>query len=186
VPSFIEIIRAAAAGEPTKLAFEFLILTAARTSEVIGAKWDEIDLDAKTWTVPASRIKAGREHRVPLSPRCIELLNQAKSISGDGQFVFPGRLLTKPMSNTVFLMFLRRVKRDDITGHGFRSAFRDWAAEKTSFSRSVCEAALAHVVENKTEAAYFRSDLFERRRDLMNTWSAFVATQSATVIPIRA
>ena len=186
VPAFLEVVREAAANDATKLAFEFLILTAARTSEVLGARWEEIDLEGRTWTVPASRIKAGREHRVPLSSRCIALLKDVQSISDGGQFVFPGRYANKPMSNTVFLMLLRRLKRDDITGHGFRSAFRDWAAERTSFSRSVCEAALAHVIENKTEAAYFRSDLFEQRRSLMDTWAAFVTSKKGDVVPLRA
>lgn len=173
VPAFIAALRGADAGESTKLAFEFLILTATRTSEVIGAKWDEIDLEAESWTIPASRIKANREHRIPLSPRCIELLNNAKAIKDGGPFVFTGRSAEKPLSNMAFLMLLRRLNRTDITAHGFRSAFRDWAAELTTFPRTVCEAALAHVVQDKTEAAYFRSDLFERRRALMNTWGEF-------------
>ena len=186
VPSFVESVQNAAANQATKLAFEFLILTAARTSEVLGARWGEIDLEAKTWTVPASRIKAGREHRVPLSSRCIELLTEAQRLSDGGPFVFPGRYANKSMSNTVFLMLLRRIKRDEITAHGFRSAFRDWAAERTSFSRSVCEAALAHVVENKTEAAYFRTDLFEQRRSLMDTWTAFATAARGDVVAFRA
>jgi integrase len=186
VPPFIEALREADAGKPTKLAFEFLILTAARTSEVIGAKWDEIDREAKTWTIPASRIKAAREHRVPLSPRCIELLETAESIKDGGAFVFPGRSPEKPLSNMAFLMLLRRLDRTDITAHGFRSAFRDWAAERTTFARAVCEAALAHVIEDKTEAAYFRSDLFQRRRTLMETWSKFATTEPTKVTAIRA
>ncbi len=186
VPTFLTLLRSASAGEPTRLAFEFLILTAARTSEVIGARWDEIDLKTKTWTVPANRIKAGREHRVPLSGRCVELLEHAQAIADGGPFVFPGRFPKTPLSNTVFLMLLRRLDHVDTTGHGFRSAFRDWAAERTNFPRSVCEAALAHVVKDKTEAAYFRSDLFDLRRNLMDTWAHFATAALAKVLPLRA
>lgn len=186
VPAFVEELRLADAAVTTKLAFEFLILTAARTSEVLGARWDEIDRASKTWTIPASRIKAGREHRVPLSPRCLELLEEAAAVADGGPYVFPGRPQA-PLSNMVFLMLLRRLKREGITAHGFRSAFRDWAAERTNMPRAVCEAALAHVVKDKAEAAYFRSDLFDLRRSLMNSWATF-ATKTrakAKVLPIR-
>jgi integrase len=179
VPQFLEDLRKIEGHESTKLAFELLILTATRTSEVLGARWEEIDRAAKTWTIPGARIKAGREHRVPLSSRCLELLDRATAISNGGEFVFPGRSPKAPPSNMVFLMLLRRMKRDDITAHGFRSTFRDWAAERTTFSRSVCEAALAHVVKDKTEAAYFRTDLFEQRRELMESWTKFATATSA-------
>lgn len=124
VPAFLESVRAADANPSTTLAFEFLILTAARTNEVLGARWDEIDRTAKTWSVPADRIKAGREHRVPLSARCLEILDAAAAIADGGPYVFPGRSSKAPLSNMVFLMLLRRLERDDITAHGFRSAFR--------------------------------------------------------------
>jgi integrase len=186
VPAFVQTIRAAEANDVTKLAFEFLILTAARTSEVIGARWDEIDQDAKTWTIPGSRIKAGREHRVPLSPRCLELLKSAEALADGGPFVFPGRRSETPLSSMVFLMLLRRLKRDDLVVHGFRSSFRDWAAEKTNFSRDVCEAALAHVVKDRVEAAYKRTDHFEKRRALMNAFSQFATTKPAKVLPLHA
>lgn len=186
VPSFLGALRASDAGLSSKLAFEFLVLTAARTSEVIGAHWDEIDLDAKTWTIPATRIKAGREHRVPLSERCLALIEEAKALGDGGPYVFPGRSPRTPLSNMVFLMLLRRMGHADITAHGFRSTFRDWSAERTTFATAVCEAALAHVVKNKAEAAYFRSDLFDRRRELMNTWSKFATTELGDVIAIRA
>jgi integrase len=185
VPAFLQTLRNAEAGESAKLAFEFLILTASRTSEVVGAKWSEINREKKVWTIPADRIKAGREHRVPLSPRCLELLKRAEAISDGGNLVFPGRSLGKPLSNMVFLMLLRRLEQSDITAHGFRSAFRDWAAERTNFPRSVCEAALAHVVKDRTEAAYFRSDLFDQRRKLMDGWSGFATTTPAKVLPIK-
>jgi integrase len=186
VPAFIEQLRNSDAGEVTRLAFEFLILTAARTSEVIGAQWSELDDEAHTWTIPGVRIKAGREHRVPLSGRCLEILTLAKQFSGDSPFVFRGRTAKAPLSNMAFLMLLRRLKRNDITAHGFRSSFRDWAAEKTRFPRHVCEAALAHVVNDKTEAAYFRSDVFEQRRALMQAWEQFAIALPATVVSIRA
>jgi integrase len=169
-------------GEPTiaNLAFEFLILTAARTGEVLEAKWSEIDLDQATWTIPASRMKAGREHRVPLVPRCIELLGKTKLLAAGCDFIFPGRANDKPMSNMVLLMIMRRLK-SGYTVHGFRSAFRDWASERTNFAREICEAALAHTVKDKTEAAYRRGDLFEKRRELMEAWTRFVEGASATV-----
>jgi integrase len=150
------------------------------------ARWDEMDLEAKTWTIPALRMKAGREHRVPLSARCVELVESAKTIADGGPFVFPGRSPKAPLSNMAFLMLLRRVERTDITAHGFRSSFRDWAAEKSNAPRAVVEAALAHVVRDKTEAAYFRSDLFALRRKLMDNWARFATTKPAAVISIRA
>lgn len=186
VPAFLQTLRAAEAGDSVKLAFEFLILTAARTGDVLGARWDEIDRGAKTWVIPAERMKAKQEHRVPLSPQCLELLERAQAIADGGPFVFPGRSQNAPLSNMVFLMVLRRLKAGDVTAHGFRSAFRDWAAERTNVPRAVCEAALAHVVKDKTEAAYFRSDLFDRRRKLMDTWAKFATTEPATVVPMRA
>ena len=186
VPAFIKALRAFEANEPTKLAFEFLIMTGTRTSEVLGARWEEIDMESKMWTIPGVRIKAGREHRVPLSDRAIELLKAAQVICNGGPYVFPGRSANAPLSNMVFLMLLRRMNRKDITAHGFRSAFRDWAAEKTRFPHAVCEAALTHVVKNKTEAAYFRSDLFEQRRQLMDAWAKFAMTSPASIVVLRA
>ncbi|MGI9435850.1 MAG: tyrosine-type recombinase/integrase, partial [Geminicoccaceae bacterium] len=141
IAAFITRLRNGNAGEIVKLAFEFTILTAGRTGEVLGARWDEIEGDV--WTVPAERMKAGREHRVPLSPRCIEILNKVRSLSGNQHYIFPGKSRGKPLSNMSFLMILRRMDLK-ITGHGFRSAFRDWAAERTNFPRDVCEMALAH------------------------------------------
>ena len=172
-PQFIKDLRAADASEPVKLAFEFAILTAARTCEVLRATWAEVDLESKTWTVPGERMKAGVEHRVPLSQRAVEILKRAKAFADGGEYVFPGRSTKKPLSNMVFLMALRRMKREDITAHGFRSSFRDWSAEQTNFPRSACEAALAHTLKDKTEAAYYRTDLFDRRRELMAAWASF-------------
>jgi integrase len=175
VPSFVQRLRGSDNGEVVRLAFEFLILTASRTSEVLEAKWSEFDLQQRVWTLPANRMKAGRTHRVPLVKRTLEILDRAKETGGGSEYVFPGRDGSKPLSNMVFLMALRRMKLD-ITAHGFRSSFRDWAAEQTNFPREVCEAALAHSVENKVEAAYRRGDLFRKRRELMTAWADFAAS----------
>jgi integrase len=186
LPGFVQALRQADAGEAVKLALEFTILCAARTSEVLHATWAEIDIAAKTWTIPGPRMKAGVEHRVPLSARCLTLLGRAKALSDGGPYVFPGRSPQKPLSNMVFLMVLRRMDRSDITAHGFRSTFRDWAAERTNVPRAVCEAALAHTLRDKTEAAYHRTDLFDRRRDLMASWTKFATSKPGDVVAIRA
>ena len=141
---------------------------------------------AKIWPIPGSRMKADREHRVPLSPRCVEILRHAQRLTDGGSQVFPGRHPTRPLSNMVFLRALRRMGRGDITTHGFRSSFRDWAEERTHFPRTVCEAALAHTVRDKTEAASRRTDLFEKRRDLMYAWAEYVTTRPARVVSIGA
>ena len=186
LPAFVQALREADAGDVVKLAFEFTILCASRTSETLNAAWTEIDLEAKAWTIPGPRMKAGIEHRVPLSPRCIKILERTKALSDGGPYVFPGRSPKKPLSNMVFLMALRRMERRDVTVHGFRSTFRDWAAERTNVPRAVCEAALAHTLRDKTEAAYNRTDLFDRRRDLMTSWSRFATSKPADVVAIRA
>jgi integrase len=182
---FIEKLRAYE-GACTRLAFEFLILTAARTSEVLLAKWSEIDLEGQVWTVPADRMKAKVEHRVPLSERCVEILTGAKQLTGGGEFAFPGSKPKKPLSNMTFEKALRLMGYDHITTHGFRSTFRDWAEEKTSFPSSVIEAALAHTVKNKVEAAYLRTKLFDKRAKLMDAWAQFVTSSPAKVLRIRA
>jgi integrase len=153
-------------------ALEFTILTCARTSEVIKASWDEIDLKAKIWTVPAARMKAGREHRVPLSDRAIAIL---KKLPREGEWVFVGPREGRPLSNMALLAVLKGMGCGDLTVHGFRSTFRDWAAETTNFPRDVCEMALAHAVGDKVEAAYRRGDLFAKRRALANAWAAYCA-----------
>lgn len=156
------------------LAFRFLILTATRTSETLGARWDEVDMDGRSWLIPADRMKAGRIHRVPLSDAALAILEQARGL--DGAVVFPGQKRGAPMSNMAFLMTLRRMGHRGLTAHGFRSTFRDWAAERTEFQNEVAEAALAHTVGNRTEAAYRRGDLFEKRRALMEAWARFATT----------
>ncbi|KRA76339.1 integrase [Caulobacter sp. Root656] len=153
-------------------ALEFAILTAARTGEVIGATWDEIDLDAETWTVPKKRMKAKREHRIFLSDSALAVLKPLKE-AARSNYVFPGGKDGKPLSNMAMLTTLKRMKRDDLTAHGFRSTFRDWAAEMTDYPSEVVEMALAHVVGNKVEAAYRRGDLFEKRKGLMGDWEKF-------------
>jgi integrase len=161
-------------------ALEFTALTAARTGEVLGARWGEIDWAAKVWSVPADRMKAGREHRVPLSDAALTVLEAVRplALARDGKPdpaapVFPGPRRALPMSNMTMLMLLRRMGRDDLTAHGFRSTFSDWAAERTAYPREVVEMALAHTIENRVEAAYRRGDLFEKRRRLMADWGRF-------------
>jgi integrase len=151
-------------------ALEFAILTAARTGEVIGATWGEIDLTTNTWVVPKDRMKARREHRVPLSPAASALLEK---LPREGDFVFPGGRKGTPISNMAMTTVLRRMERAGITVHGFRSTFRDWAAETTGYPNHVVEMALAHVIANKVEAAYRRGDLFEKRRRLMADWARY-------------
>ena len=153
-------------------ALEFTILTAGRTGEVIGSRWSEISLAERLWTIPAERMKAGKEHRVPLSDAARAILEQMQAIRQD-DFVFPGGKTKRPISNMAMAMTLRRMGRDDLTVHGFRSTFRDWAAERTDVPREVAEMALAHAVGDKVEAAYRRGDLFEKRRQLMDAWSRF-------------
>ena len=172
------------------LALRFAIMTAARTSEVTGAQWSEIDLQAAVWTVPEGRMKAQREHRVPLSQESIRVLKAAKKLQSDEKVavVFEGRR-RNPMCTAGMSAALKRMKRTDVTVHGFRSTFRDWCAEQTAFPREIAEAALAHVLTNKAEAAYQRGDLLERRRTLMDAWARFATTaprakQASNVTPI--
>jgi integrase len=167
-------------------ALEFLILTATRTNELIGARWEEFDLAKKVWTIAGERMKAGKEHRVPLSGRALEIIAemQADRVK-DHPFVFPGGRPEKPLSNMAMLKLLGRMGRDDLTAHGFRSSFRDWAAEVTLFSSEVVEMALAHTVGDKVEAAYRRGDLFEKRRELMEAWARYCeATPRENVVPL--
>jgi len=152
-------------------ALEFAILTAVRTGEVLGAQWSEIDLGAKVWTVPAASMKGGREHRIPLASSAMAVLKRMAKLR-EGDHVFPGDRRAM-LSNMAFLMLLRRMGLGDLTAHGFRSTFRDWAAERTNFPNEVVEMALAHSVGNKVEAAYRRGDLFEKRRKLMDAWAAY-------------
>jgi integrase len=154
-------------------ALEFAILTAGRTGEVIGARWDEIDLKHKTWIIPKERMKAKREHRVALCDRAVQIL---KGIDRRGDMVFGSAVTGRPLSNMALLELLRGMRPGaGLTVHGFRSSFRDWASERTNFAREVVEMALAHAVGDKVEAAYRRGDLFEKRRKLMEAWAGFLA-----------
>jgi integrase len=159
-------------------ALAFCILTATRTGETIWARWGEIDLEHRTWVIPAARMKLPREHRVPLSAAAVAILQALRADLGrtpdaTSEFVFPSRLQGQPLSNMALLMTLKRMGRGDLTTHGFRSSFRDWAAERTGFPREVPEAALAHAVRDKVEAAYRRGDLFDKRRQLMEAWGQY-------------
>lgn len=167
------------------LALEFTILTACRTSEVINARWDEFDLPARVWSIPKERMKAHREHRVPLSARAVAILKTLRPL-GHGDFVFPGPREGKALSNMAMLQLLKRMGRGDLTVHGFRSSFRDWTSERTNFPREVCEAALAHTIPDQVEAAYRRGDLFDKRVKLMSLWADHCGVTDAegNVLPL--
>lgn len=169
VPSFIVQLRSQA-GLAAK-ALELLIHTACRTSEVLDARWVEFDLDAALWTIPAERMKAGREHRIPLTPAALDLLRSLPQVSS---FVFPGNQPTKPLSNMSMTQVLRRMQITGVTVHGFRSSFRDWAADVAHAPREIAETALAHQVGSEVERAYRRGDALEQRRHLMAQWSEFL------------
>ncbi len=173
VAEAIRKVRASKARPVVKLAFELLVLTAARSGEVRGAAWKEIDGEAGVWSIPAQRTKGNREHRVPLCRRALEVLEEARRLARGSPLVFPS-IGGKPIGNTAMSELLRELKIAAVP-HGFRSSFRDWAAEETDHPREVAEAALAHKVRNQIEAAYRRSDLFERRRRLMDDWARYLA-----------
>lgn len=190
VPGFLTTLRATdQTGPVVKLAMEFLILTAVRSGEMRGAVWREFDLDAKLWTIPGPRMKAGRPHVVPLASRAVEILQEARALSRKPDdadaLVFEGSKPGNPMSDMTLTMVLRRMKIE-ATAHGFRSAFRDWTAETTNTPSDVAEMALAHTIKNKVEAAYRRGDLLEKRRVLMDLWAGFCCGASADVVPITA
>ena len=176
VGAALQAVRASKARPVVKLAFEFLVLTATCSSEIRAAAWMEIDRDEGVWTIPARRTKGNREHRVPLSRRAVEILDQARALGGGGPFVFPS-LHGKPLGSTAMADLLRALKIAAVP-HGFRSSLRDWAAERTDHPREVAEAALAHKVRNPIEAAYRRTNLFERRRRLMDDWADYLAVTS--------
>jgi len=173
LPVFIVGLKAAPITEVVRLALEFLILTAARSGEVRGATRDEFALNTKLWTIPPERMKAEREHVVPLSPRAVEIIEAAHKLAHGSPLMFPSvRSKGKPLSDMALTMVLRRLGTD-ATAHGFRSTFRDWCSEETDFPSEVAEMALAHTIENKVEAAYRRGKLLEKRRQLMDAWAAF-------------
>ena len=171
VPAALKAVHASKATVAVKLSLEFQVLTATRPGEARNSRWSEIDLPSRTWTIPAERMKAEREHRVPLSQRAAGVLAEAQAL-GEGNLVFPSRT-GKQLSDMTHTRLLRKLGIDCVP-HGFRSSFRDWAAEQTDAPHAVMEAALAHTVSNSTEAAYFRSDLFDRRRTLMTQWAEYL------------
>jgi integrase len=179
LPGFIALLRARAS--IAARALEFAILTACRSGEVLNARWDEFDFGQAVWIIPANRMKTGKEHRVPLSNRSIVILTSLQD-DGTSDFVFPGTAPGKALSGMAMAMQLRRMKADGITVHGFRSTFRDWASETTAFPHEVCEQALAHAIASKTEAAYRRGDLFDKRRQLMAAWADYCEPEVSNVI----
>jgi integrase len=178
---------AAEQGGVSAPALQFLILTAARTGEVLGATWSEVDLAAGIWTIAGERMKGGKAHRVPLSDAALALLHAMNGVRISA-YVFPGLRPGSPLGARALLDLLERMGRKDITAHGFRSTFRDWCAECTNYPREVCEMALAHAVGNQVEAAYRRGDLLEKRRQLMDEWACYCAippTKSGEIVPLR-
>lgn len=178
VPAFVGELRKRQG--PAPAALEFAILAAARSGEVLGASWDEIDLEAGVWSIPAERMKAGRAHRVPLTSRAVEILSVISQVR-TSRFVFPGMKAERPLSVMALEMVLRRMKVD-VAVHGFRSAFRDWVGESTTFPREIAEAALAHLVGDEVERAYRRGDALEKRRELMEAWGSFCASDPLTKV----
>jgi integrase len=171
----------------SSMALEFCILTATRTNEVIGAKWNEIDFTKKVWSIPGTRMKAGFEFRVPLTDRAVEVLKKLKPAGVEivpNSYVFPGRKTDAPLSNMAMLELLRDLRGMGNTVHGFRSTFKDWAAETTNHANIVSEMALAHTIGDKTEEAYRRGDLFQKRRKLMDDWARFLSRDSAGIVAI--
>lgn len=173
LPAFMEALRSEE-GIAAR-ALEFLILTATRTNEVIGATWAELSVAERVWIIPADRMKMRKEHRVPLSDQAVAIIKAMEDVK-QNDYVFPGARYNKPLSNMAMLQLLERMKCSDITVHGFRSTFRDWAGETTHFPREVCEAALAHGLKDKAEAAYARGDLFVKRGALMQEWAGYAET----------
>jgi len=179
-PAFMRTLRARAGVAARTL--EFTILTGTRSGEVRAAVWAEIDRDAAVWKIPAQRMKGAREHRVPLSRRAAEILDEMAELNDGSRLIFPGLKDRVPMSDVTMLAVLRRMGHDELTVHGFRSTFRDWAAEATGHPNHVVEQALAHAIPAAVEAAYRRGDLFEKRRALMNDWAAYLAKLPAKVV----
>ena len=179
VPAALQRVRESTSGTVTKMAFEFMVLTAARAGEVRGAEWSEIDLQASTWTVPAARMKARRQHRVPLSTRALAILKEARALGQGEGLVFPNKRSGKTISNMGLTRMLERLEIPAVS-HGFRSSFKDWTMEETSTPWAVAESALAHNLGNSTEIAYARSDLFAKRRLLMEQWDNFLFDDGET------
>ena len=184
LPEIIERLQASSVSLATRLALEFLILTASRTTEVLEAHWSEIDLDKKLWVIPAERMKASRDHEVPLTERMIEILQAAAELKLDNGLIFPSALNGKAMSNNTLRLALQKRLGVDATVHGMRSAFKDWAAETTTYPNEVSEMALAHSIGSKVEAAYRRGNLLTKRRQMMADWDAFLTGKDRKVIQL--
>jgi integrase len=175
VPATVAAIRESNARPATRMGFEFLILTAARAGEVVGATWNEVDLDSKTWVIPARRMKARREHRVPLSDRAVAILEEARERFGDDGLLFPSNRKQGALSNEAFRVLLNRLGVDAVP-HGFRSSFRDWLGECTSASWAVAESCLAHAASERASIGYHRTDYLEQRRPIMEQWADYVSS----------
>ena len=182
LPSIIKKLQASQISLPTRLALEFLILTACRTTEVLDSHWSEVDLDKKLWAIPAYRMKSGKSHEVPLTDQMLGVLDKAELLNIDNGLIFPSGINGRPLSNNTLRQALQKRLRVDATVHGMRSAFKDWAAETTSFANEVSEMALGHAIPNKVEAAYRRGNLLTKRRQLMDEWSHFLSGEDAKII----
>ena len=183
VAGFIETVSKSSAGISTKLGLEFLILTATRSGEARNARWNEIN--GSLWIIPEGRMKAGIEHRVPLSNRCMEILEEAQNINQGSDYIFEGTKPDKPLSENTFNKLMKELGLE-VHAHGFRTSFRTWTQEKTHYPNEVAEAALAHSLRDKAEAAYARSDLLEKRAEMMEAWAQFISAKASDVINIRA
>ena len=183
VAGFLDVMRGSNAGKTTKLALEMVILTALRSVEVREAIWQEIDMDKAEWLLPARRMKAKKAHRVPLSARAMEILHEAKALGDGSDLVFPGTRYGRPLSDMTLLKLVKGLGFD-VHVHGFRTSFKTWSLERTNFANEVSEMALAHTVKNKAEAAYARSDLFEKRRKLMERWAENLKNNRGNVVKL--
>ncbi|VDS10022.1 Prophage CP4-57 integrase [Paracoccus haematequi] len=183
VPAFLTALRQSQAGMSTRLCLEFLILTCARSLEARGARWDEIDTDARAWNVPADRMKMKRPHRVPLSSRALAIIEEAKAMQNNSGLIFPGTKAGKMLSDMTLSKLVKELGFP-VDVHGFRTSFRTWTQEKTNFPNDIAERALAHTVGSDVERAYARSDLFEKRRKMMDAWAGYLAQDSAKVVRI--
>ena len=183
VSNFIETVSKSSAGLSTKLGLEFLILTATRSGEVRNARWNEIN--GSLWIIPEGRMKAGIEHRVPLSNRCMEILEEAQNINQGSDYIFEGTKPDKPLSENTFNKLMKELGLE-VHAHGFRTSFRTWTQEKTHYPNEVAEAALAHSLKDSAEAAYARSDLLEKRAEMMEAWAQFISKDASEIVQIRA
>ncbi|MDA9807336.1 integrase arm-type DNA-binding domain-containing protein [Alphaproteobacteria bacterium] len=184
LPEMISNLRKSKISLPTKLALEFTILSACRTSEVLEAKWEEIDLTKLIWSIPSERMKGGKVHQVPLTDRMTVILNDCKKLKTNNNLLFPSEINGEALSNNTMRLALKKRLNVDATVHGMRSSFKDWASETTNFANEVSEMALAHTISNKTELAYRRRTLIEKRRQLMKKWSDYLNNKEGEVIEL--